>query len=185
MPAEVDFALVLELLTLGIAWVLIPLIMGGLVVVARSLVSRAEGEERRTAARAGWWSGLLLFLIYFIHSLPDFGPPDPTAAGTITLGLWPILLGAGMGFALLWGLSFLSAARVGGLVVLLLTAAGLGSLHTYLFLEDRGGWLVAGMLGGSLGALLHLIIFPGSLTGKDEDEKGQAVHPSGMGVYRG
>lgn len=139
-------------------------------VVARSLVARAEGAERVTAARAGWWAGLLLFVLYFVHSLPAFRPPDPLSVGEFTLGLWPILLGAATGFGLLWALSFLSAARVGGLVVLLLTVAGLASLHTYIFLDDRGEWLVAGVLGGALGALLHLIVFPGNLTGGKEGE---------------
>ena len=182
MTPEDGISLSMEFLTLAVAWGLIPLIMGGLVVVARSLVARAEGAERVTAARAGWWAGLLLFVLYFVHSLPAFRPPDPLSVGTFSLGLWPILLGAVLGFGLLWGLSFLSAARVGGLVVLLLTVAGLGSLHTYIFLEDRGEWLVAGVLGGALGALLHLIVFPGHLTGSKEGEDENAP-PGGMGAY--
>lgn len=185
MTADESISLSFEVLTLAVAWILVPLIMGGLVVMARSLVVRAEGPERVTAARAGWWAGLLLFLIYFVHSLPVFRPPDPTVAGTLTLGLGPLVLGVGLGFALLWGLSFLSAARVGGLVVLLLTAAGLGSLHTYIFLDDRGDWLVAGVLGGALGALLHLIVFPGNLTGGNGEEQREGDGLHGMGVYRG
>ncbi len=180
MTPEEGLTLTMEFLTLGVAWVLIPIIMGGLVVVAWSLVVRAEGPDRATAARAGWWAGLLLFLLYFLHSLPELRPPDPTAPGSLVVGFWPVVLGAGLGFALLWGLSFLSAARVGGLVVLLLTVAGLSSLHTYLFLEERGEWLVGGVLGGALGALLHLIVFPGSFTREEEDP---AQPPVGMGGY--
>lgn len=170
MTADRTLALSMEALTIVVAWILVPLIMVGLVVVARTVVTRATDPDRLTAARAGWWAGLLLFLLYFIHTLPDFRPPDPMGTSGLGVHGWGTLLGAAAGFAFLWGLSFLSAARVGGLVVLLLTVAGLASLHTYVFLESRGEWLVGGVLGGALGALLHLVVFPGSLTGSDEAE---------------
>jgi hypothetical protein len=169
MTADDVFARTLEYITFGVEWVLIPLIMAGLVVVARSMVTRAEEPDRRTSARAGWWAGLLLFVIYFIQALPSFRVPGPAAEGGIALDIVAIVVGAGLGFGILWALSFLSAARVLGFVVLLLTFAGLASLHTYLFLEGRGEWFIAGVLGTALGALLHMIVFPRSLTATEEE----------------
>jgi hypothetical protein len=42
MPADDVFARIPEYVTFGVEWVLIPLIMAGPVVVARSMVTRAE-----------------------------------------------------------------------------------------------------------------------------------------------
>lgn len=177
MTTDETVALILDILTQTVAWVLVPLIMLGLVVVARTMVLKADDPDRLTAARAGWWAGLLLFLLYFIYALPDFRPPDLTGQGGLSIHVWGTVLGAVAGFAFLWGLSFLSAARVAGLVVLLLTVAGLASLHTYLFLENRGEWLVGGVLGGALGALLHLVVFPGSLTGTGREKEEEPPGP--------
>jgi hypothetical protein len=175
MTPDDTLALTLDGITFGVEWIVIPLIMAGLVVVARSMVTRADGPDRSVAARAGWWAGLLLFVMYFIQSLPSFQTPGEATHGGVALDVWAIAGGAAMGFGILWALSFLSAARVVGFVVLLLTFAGLASLHTYLFLEGRGEWFIAAVLGTALGALLHMIVFPGSLFAAEaEDEAGAA-----------
>jgi len=173
MTVDEILLLTLEVVTLTLQWVLIPLILAGLVLVGRSLVTRTRNEERRTAARAGWWAGLILFFLYFVHQLPAFRPPGPGVESAIQVSVWGVVLGVGLGFLLLWGLSFLSAARVIGFLVLLLTFAGLASLHSYLFLEDRGQAFIGGTLGMALGGLLHTMVFPGSLfkTGSDEEEE--------------
>lgn len=179
MTADDAFARTLEYLTFGVEWVLIPLIMAGLVVVARTMMVRADEPDRRTSARAGWWAGLLLFVIYFIQALPSFRVPGAAAHDGIALDLWAVVVGAVVGFGVLWGLSFLSAARVVGFVVLLLTFAGLASLHTYIFLEGRGEWFIAGVLGTALGALLHMIVFPRSLTEAEEEDEGAGAPAHG------
>jgi len=164
----------LETLTVGLQWVVIPLILAGLVLVAWSMVNRARDEEQLTAGRAGWWAGLILFFLFFVHELPAFRPPAPGVEGGVTVDVWGVVAGTVLGFAVLWGMSFLSAARVVGFLVLFLTFAGLSSLLSYLFLETRNEFFIAGTLGTALGGLLHLIVFPGSLlvTKSDKDVDG-------------
>lgn len=164
------FALSLEILTIILQWVAIPLILVGLVVVARSLVNRARDDEQATAGRAGWWAALLLFFIFFVHELPAFRAPQAGVDGGVVIDIWGLAAGTVLGFAILWGVSFLSAARVVGFLVLFLTFAGLSSAHSYLFLESRNEFLIAGTLGMALGGLLHLIVFPKSLLDSGEDE---------------
>ncbi len=175
------FDLALETLTIGLQWVAIPLILAGLVLVGRSMVHRARDQEQLTAGRAGWWAGLILFFLFFVHELPAFRPPHTGVEGGVVVDIWGVVAGTALGFAILWGVSFLSAARVVGFLVLFLTFAGLASLHSYLFLETRNQFFIAGTLGMALGGLLHLIVFPGSLlsTGKDKEkeEAGQAGSP--------
>jgi hypothetical protein len=184
MTTNEIFALTLEIVTITLQWILIPLILVGLIMLGRSLVLRAEEGERRTAARAGWWAGLILFFLFFVHELPAFRAPGPGVESGIGVGVGGVALGTLVGFVVLLALSFLSAARVTGFLVLFLTFAGLASLHSYLFLEDRGDLFVAGTLGMALGGLLHTMVFPGSLfrTGQDPREEGDG---SAQQPYRG
>lgn len=174
MTWEQVFPLGLEILTILLQWVAIPLILLGLVVVGRSMVNRARDEEQGTAGRAGWWAGLILFFIFFVHELPAFRAPQAGVDGAVVIDIWGVAAGTALGFAILWGVSFLSAARVVGVLVLFLTFAGLSSAHSYLFLESRNAFFIAGTLGMALGGLLHLILFPKSLFLSRSDEADEA-----------
>lgn len=169
MTADEIAALALEILTITVVWVLIPLIMLGLVILARSMVMRAEEGEQLTAARAGGWAGLVLFFIYFLHSFQAFRAPGPGIEAGMPVDVWGILIGAGIGAFLLWGLSTVAPGRIVGVVVLLLTFAGLTAFHSYIFLEVMSEFFVAGVLGTALGALLHMMVFPRSVE-KPADE---------------
>lgn len=186
MTTDEILLLSMEILTITLQWVAIPLILVGLVVMGRSLVTRTRNEERQTAARAGWWAGLILFFLYFVHQLPAFRAPGPGVEGGIMISVWGVVIGVGLGFVLLWGLSFLSAARVVGFLVLLLTFAGLASLHSYLFLEIRGEGFIGGTLGMALGGLVHTMVFPDSLfkTEKKEEKEPGVYEPPRAGSRR-
>jgi hypothetical protein len=179
MTADDIIALTLETVTLAVQWVLVPMIMAGLVVLARSMVARAEEGERLTSARAGAWAGLVLFAIYFAQSLPAFRTPGLGTETGMTINILGIVLGTGLGAALLWGLSVLAPDRIIGVVVLLLTFAGLSSFHSYVFLETRNEFFVAAVLGTALGALFHMMVFPSSVERSEQADERQAEE-----VYR-
>lgn len=175
-------ALTLEIVTIGVQWVLVPLILAGVVVLARSLVARAEEGEPLTSARAGGWAGLLLFFLYFVHSLPEFRVPGLDAETGMVLHVWGIAFGAALGFAALFGLTRFAPGRVVGFVVLLLTFSGLLGFHSYVFLESRNEFIVGLALGSALGTLLHMMVFPESLRPRREEPSADGAAP---GYYRG
>lgn len=172
----------LEVLTLAVVWILVPLIMVGLVVMARSLLHRSKHEERRTAARAGWWAGMVLFFVYFLAGLPSFRTPVPGEPITLGIGIWPLVIGVALGFAALWATGRFAPNRVIGFVVLLLTFAGLAVFHTYVFIDATTEPFLSVLLGAALGALLHMMVFPdamGDLLGEGEEGGEEYYVPPG------
>lgn len=169
----------LDVVTVGVKWALVPLIVAGVVVLARSIVVRAEEGELRTSARAGGWAGLVLFFFYFVHSLPAFRPPGLEAEVGLGLHVGGIVLGAVVALAILVAATYLAPARVVGFVVLFLTFSGLTAFHSYVFLEDPSATFVGFALGAVVGTLLHMMVFPGSLTElpeSGESEPEEAVY---------
>lgn len=163
MTTDEIMELTLQSLTTAVEWILVPLIMVGLVVLARSMTTRAEEGERFVSARAGGWAGLVLFLIYFLHALPSFRPPGPDVEVGMSVNIAGTLFGAAVGITILKGLSMLAPDRIVGVVVLLLTFAGLSSFHSYIFLEATNDFFLAAVLGAALGALLYMMAFPQSV----------------------
>lgn len=155
--------LVLDALTFIVLWLIVPAIMAGLALMGLSIAKRAIEGENKVAAEAGWWAGLVLFVIYFIYKMPSFRVPELLIDKTLELNLWDAVLGTLIGFVLLWVLKRLIATKVVGFIVLLLAFSGTSSLYSYFFIRTFNDILISSTLGIAFGALLHIMILPKSL----------------------
>lgn len=172
---------VLDGFTVGVTWVVVPLIMAGLALLAHSMVLRSGPGDHKTSARAGGWAGLVLFFLYFVDSLGAFRTPGPDVEVGLELHVWAITVAALVSLGVLGGLSFLAPERVVGFVVLILTFSGLTTFHSYLFLESRNELFIGAVLGAVLGTLLHMMVFPATLKSQAADPHEEEVGSTAKG----
>lgn len=149
--------------TFIVLWLVVPSIMVGLIVVGRSIVKRAVEGENKVTARAGWWAGLVLFVIYFIYKLPSFQIPEIIIDRTLELNLRGVILGTLVGFVLLWILKICISSRVVGFIILFLVFSGTSLLYSYFFIRTFNDILLSSTLGIAFGVLLHIIVMPKSI----------------------
>jgi len=152
-----------DVLIFIVLWLIVPSIMVGLIVVGRSIVKRAVEGENKVTARAGWWAGLVLFVIYFIYKLPSFQIPEIIIDRTLELNLRGVILGTLVGFVLLWILKICISSRVVGFIILFLVFSGTSLLYSYFFIRTFNDILLSSTLGIAFGVLLHIIVMPKSI----------------------
>jgi len=152
-----------DVLTFIVLWLIVPSIMVGLIVMGRSIVKRAVEGENKVTARAGWWAGLVLFVIYFIYKLPSFQIPEIIIDRTLELNLRGVILGTLVGFFLLLILKICISSRVVGFIILLLVSSGTSLLYSYFFIRTFNDILLSSTLGIAFGVLLHIIVMPKSI----------------------
>ena len=152
-----------DVLTFILLWLIIPSIMAGLVLMGRSIVKRAVEGENKVTARAGWWAGLVLFVIYFIYKMPSFQVPEIIIDRTLELNLRGVILGTLVGFVLLWILKICISTRVVGFIILFLVFSGTSFLYSYFFIRTFNDILLSSTLGIAFGVLLHIIVMPKSI----------------------
>jgi len=122
------------------------------------LSQTAETKEYRFSARAGFWGGIILFLIVFVAQVGRFVltkfPQEP-----IYRGFNPFLtLGAAAAmFVLLYGKRVVRA-RILGWLVLGITGLSLWSLFHYLFIHTANEYILSLALGVALGIFAHAAI---------------------------
>ena len=152
-----------DVLTFILLWLIIPSIMAGLVLMGRSIVKRAVEGENKVTARAGWWAGLVLFVIYFIYKMPSFQVPEIIIDRTLELNLRGVIFGTLVGFVLLWILKIFISTRVVGFIILFLVFSGTSFLYSYFFIRTFNDILLSSTLGIAFGVLLHIIVMPKSI----------------------
>ena len=155
--------LVGDFLTFIVFWLIVPSIMVGLIVVGRSIVKRTVEGENKVTAIAGWWAGLVLFVIYFIYKLPSFQIPEIIIDRTLELNIRGVILGTLVGFFLLLILKICISSRVVGFIILLLVSSGTSLLYSYFFIRTFNDILLSSTLGIAFGVLLHIIVMPKSI----------------------
>ncbi len=145
-----------------IHWIFVPAIMLALFIFGANIVSRAPNKEAKTSASAGFWAGLILFVIYVITQVDSLRGVDFTKF-ELNINLWMVAIGAVVGYLLLLGVRFLLPTRQVGLIVLILSVASTSSLFSYIFILHIRNFALSMALGVGLGALLHIIITPSSI----------------------
>ncbi|MCL6451664.1 MAG: hypothetical protein K6T75_10265 [Acetobacteraceae bacterium] len=145
-------------------WFLMPGIILAVFWFSIAIVSRTRDPELKTSATAGFWAGMVILVIFALSQLNRVRP-------AFRLGeladLSPLLVGAGClaSFAFLWGVKHLMPTRLVGLITLVVAATSSVALYGYFFMEGLRGAVVSLAPGAVLGALLHLVFFPGSIRG--------------------
>jgi len=143
-----------------VLWLAVPCIIFGMLIFCMSVCGHAD--EKRSAW-AGFFLGLIIFVLYVIsklsslqgidfsfNSFPDFG-----------FGSWIVLIiGAVIGFSLLFIVSMFKPTRGIGVVTLFLAAASTCALFSYIFISGIRDTAMFFALGVLCGLLVHIMFFP-------------------------
>ncbi len=149
-----------EFITIIVIWVIVPIILFGIVLLASSIVNRTAEGEHRLSVRAGFWAGLVSFVAFVTYEMESFHIPDFTKAASIHLGVIPFLIAIVCGYLFLFILKRFVPTRLGGFIVLLLVFTGTASLFSYFFVQAINDILLSLTLGAALGVLLHMVVAP-------------------------
>jgi hypothetical protein len=143
-----------------VQWVITPIVMIGFLVFSFSVIKTLRKSDVRVSARAGTWAGFLISVIYVTCQMDLSQPPEFKLEVLPDMLYIPILIGFAFGFLFLWLARILARTHVVGVVTLLLTTLSISGLFTYFCIESYRIYVLYGVLGVALGALLHVILFP-------------------------
>jgi len=146
-----------------VQWIIVPSIILALFIFALIVARSVTDSEQKASAWAGFWAGLVVFVIYVVSQLNSLHKLDFKFSTLPGLLLAPLLLGFVVGFIFIWLVKAVIPTRVVGFITLLLTASSTSALFTYIFINSLRASVLYGALGTALGILLHIILFPASV----------------------
>jgi hypothetical protein len=146
-----------------VQWVILPSIMVAIFAFAWVIARTAKYPELTVSAWAGFFAGLITFVIYVVSQLAQINDPDFRVATLPGLLLLPLTSGLTAGFTFLWLIRFALPTRLVGILTLMLSASSSAALFSYLFLSELRVSVLYWTLGSALGILLHVVLFPESL----------------------
>jgi len=152
-----------EITTIVVNWTVVPAILLSAFFFSTIIVRRTPQGERRTSARAGFWAGILLMIVFVIRQWYRVKSPTFSLNFLPSLNIESIGIGCMIGFLFLWIVRFLLPTRMVGLISLILSAASTSGLYAYIFIESLRGTILFLALGMAFGALLHIALFPNSI----------------------
>lgn len=147
----------------AVQWVILPLIMCAIFTFAWIIASSARTAELRVSSWAGFWAGLLSFVIYVVSQLSHIREPDLHYAALPGLQLLPLGWGLTTGFVFLWIVRHAVPTRLVGLITLMLAGSSTSAIFTYIFIDSLRVSVLYWTLGTALGILLHIVLFPASI----------------------
>jgi hypothetical protein len=143
-----------------VVWVLVPIILFGLFWLSRSIVEKAKSGENKLSTRAGFWAGLILFVIFLIYELPKIKFPDFISITSINFNLFLLIISIMAGYMFLYLLKILIPTRMAGFAVLTFVFCSLSSLFSYFCIQSINDYIMSISLGFAFGALVHIIVSP-------------------------
>ena len=160
-----------------VQWLILPSIMTSLFAFAWVIASTARFPELKVSAWAGFFAGLVTFVIYVVSQLRLIHDPDFRVTTLPGLLVWPLSAGLGAGFVFLWLVRLALPTRLVGILTLMLSGTSSSALFTYLFLTTLRVSVLYWTLGTALGILLHVVLFPESVGHIFGGKSGQARDP--------
>jgi len=152
-----------QTLILIIPWIVVPVILFYLLIFSMTIVARVKETELKVSARAGFWAGLILCIIFIVSQLPELKEPNFKFNSIPGIQYLPLLCGILLGFLFLWAVRFLLPTRFVGITTLLLTVASTCAVYSYIFIESIRVTILYLSLGVAFGVLFHIVIFPDSI----------------------
>jgi len=152
-----------EITTVVVSWAVVPAIILAAFFFSIIIVRRTLQDERGTSARAGFWAGILLMIVFVISQWYRVKSPTFSLKSLPSLNIESAGIGFIVGFFFLWIVRFLLPTRMVGLISLILSAASTSGLYAYIFIESLRGTILFLALGIAFGALLHIALFPSSI----------------------
>lgn len=128
------------------------------------IVRCTSGDERQTSARAGFWAGVVLMVVFVISQWQSLKTSTFAFGSLPQLNLESAGLGFIIGFVFLWVVMLLLPTRMVGLISLILFAANTSALYSYFFIEGLRSTILFLTPGIAFSALLHIVFFPNSIT---------------------
>ena len=146
-----------------VQWVILPMIMCAIFTFAWIIAGSARTVELRVSSWAGFWAGLLSFVIYAVSQLGQIREPNLHYAAPPGLRLLPLGWGLTTGFVILWIVRHAVPTRLVGLITLMLAGSSTSAIFTYIFIDSLKVSVLYWTLGTALGILLHIVLFPSSI----------------------
>lgn len=144
-------------------WLIVPAILAGIIVFARSIVYRTAEGEHRLSVRAGHYAGFVAFVTYVVAQIQVFEIPRITELGALQLRPESFVIAAVAGYFLVYLIRSAIPTRIGGFMVLLLVFAGSTALYSYFFVQTFNNAILSSTLGLAFGVLIHAVISPKSI----------------------
>jgi hypothetical protein len=171
-----------EITLVVVIWGIVPAIILSALFFSIIIVRRTLQDERGTSARAGFWAGILLMIIFVISQWNTVKSPAFSLKFLPSLNLESAGIGLIIGFLFLWIVRFLLPTQMVGLISLILSAASTSGLYAYVFIESLRGTILFLALGIAFGALLHIVLFPNSIRVERPSDSQEKSHGWGSGV---
>jgi hypothetical protein len=146
-----------------VQWVILPLIMCAIFAFAWIIAGSAKTAELRVSSWAGFWAGLLSFVIYVVSQLSQIREPNLHYAALPDMQFLPLGWGLTTGFVFLWIVRHAVPTRLVGLITLMLAGSSTSAIFTYIFIDSLRVSVLYWTLGTALGILLHIVLFPSSV----------------------
>jgi hypothetical protein len=146
-----------------VQWVILPLIMCAIFAFAWIIAGSAKTAELRVSSWAGFWAGLLSFVIYVVSQLSQIREPNLHYAALPGMQFLPLGWGLTTGFVFLWIVRHAVPTRLVGLITLMLAGSSTSAIFTYIFIDSLRVSVLYWTLGTALGILLHIVLFPASI----------------------
>jgi len=146
-----------------VQWVILPLIMLAIFAFAWIIASSARTPELKVSSWAGFWAGLVTFVVYVVSHLREIREPDLHVATLPGLDLLSLGFGLAVGFVFLWAVRNAVPTRLVGLITLMLSASSTTAVFTYIFINSLHVSVLYWTLGAALGILMHIVFFPSSI----------------------
>lgn len=149
----------------AILWVIVPGILLGIFFYSRSILKQNSNEQNKISMNAGFWCGLVLFVIFIVYTMRLVQLPDFSQTKTLDFNLLGVIIGIIIGFSLLILLRLtLKYTPISSFIILILTFSSLSALYSYFFIQTFNNIIISSTLGLVLGALLYIMIIPQSIS---------------------
>ncbi len=156
--------IILKYIFYFVVWVFVPAILITLTWLVKSQANKVEEKRHRSAMQAGYWAGIMLFIIILIYQVAIFlqtGFPREEIFQGFSL---PLAFGSALVvFIIFLGGKKIVPVVVSGLLVLVFTFLIFTALLHYLFIRTHNDVLLSMILGGIFGFLTHFAVAPTSL----------------------
>ncbi len=152
-----------EIISVVVTWGIVPGILLAVLFFSVIIIRSTSQDERGTSARAGFWAGILLMIVFVISQWHNVKTPSFSLKSLPSLNLESAGIGLMIGFLFLWIVRFLLPTRMVGLISLVLSAASTTGLYVYVFVESLRSTILFLALGIAFGALIHIVLFPNSI----------------------
>lgn len=152
-----------SLISNTIQGLVVPGIMLVLLIYAMVIAGSVNDSELKTSAWAGFWAGLVVFVIYVVSELGRIREPNLNFSSLPGLLFLPLAVGFGIGFGFLWMVKVMVPTRLVGIITMLLSATSTSALFAYVFIDSSRVSVLYWVLGTALGILLHIVLLPRSV----------------------